>query len=272
MRSIRRPLFDSTTRSAFNCFAPPRNDVPKAAGRQGGIVQEHKPDSLWQVIPMYRFVPKRVPELVIDPKATGWYRIYAGLYHDSLEVWSTPHLFGKISGEKFPEFLQAPSTTTSRVAETYWKAADLTGKTIYIFQPPAPMAHKGAGWMGGISHLRLVPMSEQEVAAAKHEIELPPMDQRLFAMLDVTDEIFWNGTAETEEDIHAMIWRLIATRPVRQRGVDAVQQALRHQRLDSTESADGGTRRGIRTPDSETPPSNLLAALTSLDKWQFQSH
>ncbi len=174
MRSIRRPLFDSTTRSAFNCFAPPRNDVPKAAGRQGGIVQEHKPDSLWQVIPMYRFVPKRVPELVIDPKATGWYRIYAGLYHDSLEVWSTPHLFGKISGEKFPEFLQAPSTTTSRVAETYWKAADLTGKTIYIFQPPAPMAHKGAGWMGGISHLRLVPMSEQEVAAAKHEIELPP--------------------------------------------------------------------------------------------------
>ena len=69
------------------------------------------------------------------------------------------------------------------------------------------MAHAGAGWMGGISHIRLVPMSEQEMAAAKHEIELPPMDQRLFAMLDVTDEIFWNGTAETEEDIHAMIWR-----------------------------------------------------------------
>ena len=170
-------------------------------------MEVHKPDGLWQVIPMFRFVPQRVPELVINPKVTGWYRIYAGLYHDNLEVWSTPHLFGKISGEKFPEFLQAPATTTARVAETYWKAADLTGKTIHISQPPAPMAHVGAGWMGGISHLRLVPMSEQEVAAAKHEIELPPPNQRLFAMLDVTDEIFWNGTAESEEDIQAMIWR-----------------------------------------------------------------
>ena len=182
--------------------------------RDGAILMAGKPSegpwnpsTLWQVIPMFRFVPQRVPELVVDPKATGWYRIYAGLYRDSIEVWSTPHLFGKISGEKFPEFLQAPGRTTSRVAEAYWKAADLTGKTIHISQPPAPMAHAGAGWMGGISHLRLVPMSEQEVAAAKHEIELPPIDQRLFAMLDVTDEIFWNGTAETEEDIHAMIWR-----------------------------------------------------------------
>lgn len=166
-----------------------------------------KPSTLWQVIPMFRFVPQRVPELVVDPKATGWYRIYAGLYYDNIEIWSTPHLFGKISGEPFPEFLQAAYPTKSRVAETYWKAADLTGKKIHIIDPPAPMAHKGAGWMGGISHLRLVPMNEAEVAAAKHEIELPPVNQRLFAMLDVTDEIFWNGTAETEEDIHAMIWR-----------------------------------------------------------------
>ena len=59
--------------------------------------------------------------------------------------------------------------------------------------------------MGGITHLRLVPMSEQEVAAAKQEIELPPVDQRLFAMLDSTDEIFWYGTAENEEDIRAIV-------------------------------------------------------------------
>lgn len=169
--------------------------------------QAHKPDHLWQVIPMFRFVPYRVPELVIDPKATGWYRIYVGLYGDEIEVWSTPHLFGRVSGEPFPEYLQAPRDATNRVAEAYWKAANLTGKTIHISQPPAPMAHKGAGWMGGISHIRLVPMSEQEVTAAKHEIELPPLNQRLFAMLDVTDEIFWNGSAESEEDIHAMIWR-----------------------------------------------------------------
>src|SRR6185436_7224510 len=124
--------------------------------------QEHKPDSLWQVIPMFRFVPQRVPELTIDPKAKGWYRIYVGLYGDEIEVWSRPHLWGKLSGEPFPEYLQTPRNATNRVAEAYWKAADLTGKSIHILQPPAPMAHKGAGWMGGISHLRLVPMSEKE--------------------------------------------------------------------------------------------------------------
>src|SRR5262249_19548284 len=70
--------------------------------------QEHKPDALWQVIPMFRFVPYRVPELVIDPKVKGWYRIHVGLYGDEIEVWSTPHLLGKISGEPFPEYLQTP--------------------------------------------------------------------------------------------------------------------------------------------------------------------
>jgi hypothetical protein len=169
--------------------------------------QPHNPDSLWQVIPLFRFVPQRVPELVIDPKVTGWYRIYAGLYGDEIEVWSRPHLWGKLSGEPFPEYLQTPRNATSRVAETYWKAADLTGKTIHILQPPAPMAHKGAGWMGGISYIRLVPMSEQEVARAQHEIELPPPNQRLFAMLDTVDEYFWNGSIENEKDIHAIIWR-----------------------------------------------------------------
>ena len=79
------------------------------------------------------------------------------------------------------------------MAETYWKAADLTGKQIHLIQPMAPMPHAGAGWMGGVTHLRLVPMTEQEVAAAKQEIELPPVERRLFAMFDTTDEMFWNG-------------------------------------------------------------------------------
>lgn len=182
--------------------------------RDGAILMAGEPserspkkEGLWQVIPLFRFVPYRVPELIVNPKVTGWYRIHVGLYGDDLDVWSTPHLLGKISGEAFPEYLQAPRGATSRVAEAYWKAADLTGKTIHILQPPAPMAHAGAGWMGGISHIRLVPMNDREVAAAQREIELPPPEQRLFAMLDVTDEIFWNGSAETEEDIRAMIWR-----------------------------------------------------------------
>ncbi|WP_395749208.1 hypothetical protein [Prosthecobacter sp.] len=173
---------------------PPSDEVPRSG--------------LWEVTPMTRFVPYRVPDLVIDPNATGWYRIHIGLYRDDLDMMgSPPHLQGKLSDEPFPEYLQAPQGGKERTAETYWKAADLTGRKIHIIQPPAPRPHAGAGWMGGVTHLRLVPMTEQEVADAKQELELPPVNQRLFAMLDTTDEIFWNGTAETKEDIHAMIWR-----------------------------------------------------------------
>ncbi len=166
-----------------------------------------KKEALWEVLPTTRLTPLRVPELVIDPKLSGWHRIYAGMYHDDVEAFSRPHLMGKLSGEKFGEFLQAPNGTQGRVGEVYWKAADLTGKSIHIMQPPGPMARRGSGWMGGISHLRLVPMTAEEVAAAKREIELPPASQRMFAMLDTTDEIFWNGSAETEEDIRAVVWR-----------------------------------------------------------------
>jgi hypothetical protein len=164
-------------------------------------------NGLWQVIPASRFVPERVPALVVDPKLSGWYRIYVGLYCDGLDSWSPPLLLGKLSGEPFPEYLQAPRGSQGRVAEAYWKSADLTGKQISIVQPKAPMPHVQAGWLGGITHLRLVPMSAQEVEATRHERELPPPNQRLFAMLDSTDEIFWNGTAENEDDIRAIIYR-----------------------------------------------------------------
>jgi hypothetical protein len=54
----------------------------------------------------------------------------------------------------------------------------LTGQKVHIEQPPAPMPHPGYGWLGGITHLRLVPMNDAEAAAARQEIELPPADRR----------------------------------------------------------------------------------------------
>jgi hypothetical protein len=179
----------------------------------GTILMSGKPsdepvkNGFWEVIPLTRYVPYRVPELVIDPKLTGWYRIYVGVYADDLDVWSSPLLQGKLSGEPYAEFLQAPRGTKEHTAQAYWKAADLTGKKIYISPAKAPMPHPGAAFLGGITQVRLVPMTEQEVADSKQERELPPADKRLFAMLDTTDEIFWYGTAENEEDIRAMIYR-----------------------------------------------------------------
>lgn len=159
----------------------------------------------WLMTPPDRFVSYRVPELVIDPKAKGWYRIHVGLLHEPLD----PHarLLARVSDEPYPEYLQAPEHTKGKIAEISWKPALLTGKKIHITQPPAPMPHPGMGLWGGITHLRLVPMSDADVAAAKKEIELPPLSQRLFGMLDYTDEVFWWSTAETPEDIKAIVYR-----------------------------------------------------------------
>jgi hypothetical protein len=159
----------------------------------------------WQVTPVERFVPYQVPTLVVDPKAKGWYRIYVGLVHDPLEP--NGKLLARLSKEPYPEYLQTPEHTKTKTAEVYWKPADLTGQKIHLEPPPAPMQHPGHVGFAGITHLRLVPMSPQEVDDAKREIELPPKKDRLFGMLDYTDEVFWWGTVEKEDDIRAIVYR-----------------------------------------------------------------
>src|SRR4029078_9622096 len=63
------------------------------------------------------------------------------------------------------------------------------------------------GCLAGVTQIRLVPMTEAKVAAAKKEIELPPAKQRLFGMLDYTDEVFWWGTIESPDDVRAIVHR-----------------------------------------------------------------
>ncbi|MBM4086705.1 MAG: hypothetical protein FJ272_18115, partial [Planctomycetes bacterium] len=157
------------------------------------------------VTPAERFVPYRVPPLVVNPKASGWHRIHVGLYHQPDDP--PARLLARLSKEPYPEYLQTPQHTQGQVAEVCWKAADLTGSQIIFEQPPAPLPHPGYGWVGGITHLRLAPLTDAEVAAGRKEIELPPTRQRLFGMLDYTDEVFWWGSAETEEDIRAIAYR-----------------------------------------------------------------
>lgn len=183
-------------------------------GAPNGIIlmtgqPSEKPNKVgeWIVTATDRFVPYRVPALTVDPKASGWYRIYVGLYHEAKDPVVQPQLWAKLSNERYPEYLRAPSRSKERTVEVYWKAADLTGTTIRIEQPPAAMPHPGYGCLGGITHIKLVPMTDAEVAAAKKEIELPPAKQRLFGMLDYTDEMFWWGTVESEDDIRAIVYR-----------------------------------------------------------------
>ena len=192
------------------------------AGVPGGaLLMTGKPDDRpipkeklteWGVVPADRYTtPYRVPPLEFNPKVKGWHRITVGLYQHSridngYAVPFQPRLWGRLGGDPYAEFLQAPQGSTGPAAEVEWRVADLTGKTLQIEQPPAPMLHPGCGWLGGFSHVTLTPLSEAEVAAGKQET-LPPLRSRLFGLLDTTDEIFWYGTAESADDIKAMIWR-----------------------------------------------------------------
>lgn len=161
----------------------------------------------WVVPAAHRFVPYRLPALTIDPQVRGWHRIYIGLYHETIDPLVRPRIFARVSNEPYPEYLQTPARTKGKTAEVYWKAVDLTGSKIRLEQPPAPMPHPGFGYLCGITHIRLVPMTLADVAAAKKEISLPPTRQRLFGMLDYTDEMFWWGTIESEDDVRGIIYR-----------------------------------------------------------------
>jgi hypothetical protein len=182
-------------------------------GRRGAILMTGKPaegkirTGEWVVLAAGRFVPHRVPALMIDPKVKGWYRLHVGLYHDPAHPDAGPRLLGRLTGEPYGEYLQVGERVKGRTAEVYWRAADLTGKKIVLEQPPAPMQHPGYGFVAGVTHVRLVPMTAREVAAARKEVELPPAARRLFGVLDYTDEVFWWGTARTEDDIRAVVYR-----------------------------------------------------------------
>jgi hypothetical protein len=190
-----------------------RRDAQDWGVRDGVILMTGRPSDKptrtgeWVVPPAHLFTSYRVPALVIDPKASGWYRIHIGLYHDATDPLIRPQLWARLSSEPYPEYLRTPPQTKGKTAEVFWKAADLTGRKIHLEQPPAPMPHPGYGWLGGVTHLRLVPMSAAEVAAAKQEIDLPPARQRLFGMLDYTDEVFWWGTLESADDVRAIVYR-----------------------------------------------------------------
>ena len=71
----------------------------------------------WVVPPAYQFVPYRVPALTIDPKVSGWYRIHVGLYQDTTDQYIRPQLWGKLSGEPYPEYLRPPETSGGKIAE-----------------------------------------------------------------------------------------------------------------------------------------------------------
>lgn len=165
----------------------------------------------WNVIPAKLYAtPYRVPAMEIDPKAKGWYRITVGMMNRPglNELYALPpRLLARVGKEPYPEFLMPPLQTPGPMVEVDYRIADLTGQTIRIEQAPAPMAYPGRGWIGGLSHIKLTPLTEAEVAAVRTQEELAPVKNRPFGLLDTPDEIYWWGTVESEDDLRAIVYR-----------------------------------------------------------------
>src|SRR5262249_12609523 len=89
--------------------------VPDGAILMTGVPNETRSKTGEWVVPAgLRFVPCRVPVLVVDPKASGWHRIYVGLYHNTVDPYVAPRLLGRLTREPYPEYLQAREKTKDR--------------------------------------------------------------------------------------------------------------------------------------------------------------
>ncbi len=116
------------------------------------------------------------PALVLDPGVEGWHSIYVGI-----EPYSAFQLSVSAEGARhpIPDYLNSPRGPGKDrlLQEFYVKSADLTGQDIRL-------AIGGArqGWRdASISHIRLVPMSADEVARHRRVRELAETGGRPFA-------------------------------------------------------------------------------------------
>jgi hypothetical protein len=159
------------------------------------------------------YVDNLVPAVTVAPGVRGWHRIYFGIYSrprpPRTHIDLLPFRFGaRLGGEPYPVYIQGSDEEPAGIQEVFWKAADLTGKSIELSQLKAEKQRPGLGIAAGIDYIRLEPLTASEgAAAARAARNPPPPAKRLFAMLDYVVEVQLMGTFETPEDIRAIVYR-----------------------------------------------------------------
>ncbi len=119
-----------------------------------------------------------VPDLTLSPGLEGWYRIYVGLLNPGLD--DDPHLWVRLSGEEGWLRLQAARHLTHHtIDEAFLFCADMTGRSLCFRHPEGGFKRASA-----LASVRLVPMSEEEVAAELHERSRTDT-KRIYATEDV---------------------------------------------------------------------------------------
>jgi len=151
-------------------------EVPEGKGRPAGA------DKM-----IYAGVDHAVPEFQYDPHLSGWYRVYVGLYLPPRVTYTG--VAARLSDQRTYKCVADPraslgdrgagykSALDSDFAEALFTEADLTGRKIVIYHP--------SGCRSYITHLRFVPMTEEEIATAKANADKPELDVHLW--LDIFD-------------------------------------------------------------------------------------
>lgn len=103
------------------------------------------------------------PPVTIDPGLRGWYRVCVC----TGEFGAFNHIDIKLSGDEFPTTVSpcrmgryAMWTASENVEETFWKCADMTGRSVTLSKPDVGVAYTAC-----VLWLRFIPMNADEVEA-----------------------------------------------------------------------------------------------------------
>ncbi len=128
-----------------------------------------------------------VPEdVTLDPNATGWYRIYVTLYGSKLHA--------KLSSDSGFLRVNAPGPG---IDEFLWRCADMTDEKITLTM-------RRGGGTTKLMAVRLVPMTEEEVAAFKAE-DARCDTKRIYATDDIHNRYCSTAAGDSLEDWHPAV-------------------------------------------------------------------
>ncbi len=116
------------------------------------------------------------PPLVLSPGVTGWHRIYVGMEpYSAFRLW----LSGEHIEHAVPDYLASPDPNgrDRHLQELYIKSADLTGQDVCLAIGGARQARRPVS----VRHIRLVPMTDEEVAHHRDVRRLAAAEGRPFA-------------------------------------------------------------------------------------------
>lgn len=188
----------------------PASAVSPAPKRYTWLVQPYETTTLTGML-LSAGEETAAPEVTLTLEETGWHRIYIGVYPEhrgraAIEV--------KLSGDAAYSLLHmgadwaAATPHGHHVHELWWKAADLTDQDLSIRQvctstgsadEPATVQCERTK----LAYIKLVPLSDAEVAALEAERQRPDT-RSLFAHNDAHGYLFLLGSA-TEEAVRREI-------------------------------------------------------------------